>query len=178
MSLEVNKVAAAVLTAGITFMVAGLVGDLIVHPKKLERSALAAPEAPAAAAPVAAAPAALEPIGPLLAAANPDNGRAVAGRLCASCHNFASGGPNGVGPNLYGVVGKNHAQAAGFNYSAGMRAYADKPWGYEELNAFIARPAAAVAGTRMAFAGLNNAGQRADLIAYLRSLAASPVPLP
>ena len=178
MSLEVNKIAAAVLTAGIAFMVTGLVGNLIVHPKKLERSALAAPEAPAAAAPAAPAAPTLEPIGPLLAAANADNGRALAGRLCASCHNFAQGGPNGVGPNLYGIVGKGHAQAAGFNYSAANRALADKPWDYEALNAFIARPATAMPGTRMAFAGVNNVGQRADLIAYLRSLSPNPAPLP
>jgi cytochrome c len=178
MSLEVNKMAAAVLTAGITFMVTGLVADLMVHPKKLERSALAPAEAPAAAAPAAPAAPALEPVGPLLAAANADAGRVLAGRLCASCHNFAPGGPNGVGPNLYGIVGSNHAHAAGFNYSAAMRALGDKPWDYEALNAFIARPSAAVAGTRMAFAGLNNTAQRADVIAYLRSLAQSPVPLP
>jgi cytochrome c len=83
-----------------------------------------------------------------------------------------------VGPNLYGIVGKNHAQSAGFNYSAANRALADKPWGYEELNAFINAPARALVGTRMAFAGLANSQQRADVIAYLRSLAASPVPLP
>jgi cytochrome c len=126
MSLEINKMAAAVLTAGIAFMVSGLVGDLIVHPRKLATSALAAP-APAAAAAAPAAPAApaLEPISPLLAAANADNGGALARRLCASCHNFAQGGPNGVGPNLYNIVGKGHAQAAGFNYTPANRALAD-----------------------------------------------------
>lgn len=178
MSLEVNKVAAAVLTAGIAFMVTGLVGDLIVHPRKLERSALAVAEAPAAAAPAAAAAPTLEPVSPLLAAANVDNGATLARRLCASCHNFAQGGANGVGPNLYGIVGKGHAQAAGFNYSAANRALADKPWDYEALNAFIARPATAMPGTRMAFAGVSNVGQRADLIAYLRTLSPNPVPLP
>jgi len=178
MSLEVNKIAAAVLTAGIAFMVTGLVGNLIVHPKKLERSALATPEAPAAATPAAPAAPTLDPVGPLLAAANADNGGAIARRLCASCHNFASGGPNGVGPNLYGIVGANHAHAAGFNYSAALRALGDKPWDYESLNAFLARPATAVPGTRMAFAGINNAGQRADVVAYLRSLAQTPAPLP
>jgi cytochrome c len=180
MSLEFNKAAAAVLTAGITFMVAGLVGEFLVSPPRLYQTAIATGEAQPAQQAAAAAPAApaLEPIGPLLAAANVDSGRAVAQRLCASCHNFAQGGPNGVGPNLYGIVGANHARVAGFNYSAANRALADKPWDYEALNAFIARPSAAMPGTRMAFAGLGNVQQRADVIAFLRTLDANPQPLP
>jgi cytochrome c len=178
MSLEFNKFVAAPLVAGITFMLTGLVGGLIVHPKKLERSAIQIGEVAQPAAAAAPAAPALEPIAPMLAAANADNGRALAGRLCASCHNFAQGGPNGVGPNLWGIVGANHARQAGFNYSQANRALADKPWDYEALNAFIARPATAMPGTRMAFGGVNNAGQRADLIAYLRSLDTSPKPLP
>lgn len=178
MSLEVNKAFAAVLTAGITFMAAGLVGDFIVSPKKLSQPAIQVGEpAPAQQAAAPAAPA-LEPISPLLAAANADAGRQVAQRLCASCHTFTQGGNNGVGPNLWGIVGAAHARVAGFNYSAANRALADKPWGYEELNAFLHRPSAAMPGTRMAFAGIGNAQQRADLIAFLRTLDASPRPLP
>lgn len=178
MSLEFNKAAAAVLTAGITFMVAGLVGQAVVHAPALHSAAIATPDAPAATAAAAPAAPTLEPIGPMLASANPDNGRSLAGRLCASCHNFAQGGPNGVGPNLYDIVGSPHAHAAGFNYSAAMRANQEKPWDYEALNAFLAKPAQAVSGTRMAFAGINSTQQRADVIAYLRSLSASPKPLP
>lgn len=179
MSLESTKAFAAVLTAGIAFMATGIIGEQIVHPTRLERSAIQIgepePQAQQAAAPAAPA---LEPIAPLLASANADNGRQVANRLCASCHNFQQGGANGVGPNLYGIVGRNHAQVAGFNYSQANRALAEKPWDYEALNAFIARPSAAMPGTRMAFAGLGNAQQRADLIAYLRTLDTNPKPLP
>lgn len=179
MSLEFNKAAAAVLTAGITFMVAGVVGDFLVSPPRQYQAAIKTGDAPAAqqAAAPAAAPT-VEPIAPLLAAASVDNGRAVAQRLCASCHNFAQGGPNGVGPNLWGVVGGPHAHVQGFNYSAAMRALSDKPWDYEALNAFLLRPSAAIQGTRMAFAGIGNAGQRADVIVFLRSLDANPKPLP
>ena len=178
MSLELNKAFAAVLTAGVAFMVAGVVGDAVVSPNRLERSAIQIGEPPPAQQAAAPAAPALEPIAPLLAAANVDNGRQLAQRLCASCHNFAQGGPNGVGPNLWGVVGANHAHVAGFNYSAANRALADKPWDYEALNAFLHRPAVAMPGTRMAFAGMNNAGQRADVIAFLRTLDANPKPLP
>jgi cytochrome c len=179
MSLEFNKAAAAVLTAGITFMIAGLVGDFLVHPPRLYEPAIAtgAPPAQQAAASAPAAPA-LEPIAPLLASANADTGRQLSQRLCASCHNFQQGGPNGVGPNLYGIVGAPHARVAGFNYSQANRALADKPWDYEALNAFLHRPSAAMPGTRMAFAGIGNAQQRADVIAFLRTLDQNPQPLP
>jgi cytochrome c len=126
--------------------------------------------APGGAAPAAAPPVQLEPIGPLLVSANVDNGRQIAQRQCASCHTFTEGGRAGVGPNLYGVVGAQHAHMAGFNYSAAMRGKSGEPWSYEALNAFLNAPGRAVAGTRMAFAGLSNTQQRADLIAYLRSI--------
>ncbi|MBB3897726.1 c-type cytochrome [Roseococcus suduntuyensis] len=182
MSLEFNKIAAAVLTAGVAFMGAGIVAEVLIHPKRLAEPAISLGRDPAAAAPAAAAAApaapAIEPIGPLLAAANAENGAAAARRSCGACHSFNEGGRNGVGPNLWGIVGANHARAEGFNYSAANRALADKPWDFEALNQFIAAPARAMPGTRMAFAGIANTQQRADIIVYLRSLSSSPVPLP
>jgi cytochrome c len=181
MSLEANKIAAAVLTAGVTFGLAGLIADFVVHPNRLSEPAISlgrdapAPAATAAAAPV---PAAIEPITALLASANLDNGRQLAQRSCGACHSFNEGGRNGVGPNLWGIVGKNHAAVAGFNYSAANRALADKPWTFDALNEFIAAPNRAMPGTRMAFAGLANTQARADIIAWMRMQASNPVPLP
>jgi cytochrome c len=169
-SLEMNKIFAAILTAGVTFGMAGVIGRLVVHPTQLVESAIQAGEAvPAqmAAAPVAVA---LEPITPLLAAANVQNGQQLAQRQCASCHSFNEGGRNGVGPNLYGIIGAKHARADGFNYSAAIRGMASKPWTYEEMNAWIANPRAYAAGNKMTYAGLASASGRADLIAYLRSI--------
>jgi cytochrome c len=168
-SMEVNKVAAAILTAGLTFGLAGVVGRLVVSPDRPHESAIQIGEsqaAPATQAPVAPA---LEPIGPLLANANPQNGQALAQRLCASCHTFTEGGRSGVGPNLYGVVGAPHGHAEGFNYSAAVKGK-EGPWTYEDLNAWLANPRAYAPGNRMAFAGISNAQQRADVIAYLRSI--------
>lgn len=180
MSLEVNKAFAAVLTAGVCFMTAGLIGELLVYPKRPATVAIAigSAEPQQAAAPAAPAAPALEPIGPLLAAANPDNGRTLAQRQCASCHTLNEGGRNGVGPNLWGIVGANHARVEGFRYSAANQAKAGEPWDFEALNAFIANPRAAMPGTTMGFNGLANTQQRADLIAFLRTLSANPVPLP
>ena len=171
-NMEVNKGFAAVLTAGIAFMVAGFVGERLVHPTRPHESAIQIGEVAATQAtqaPAAAAPA-LEPIVPLLASANAQSGQQLAQRLCSACHSFNEGGRAGVGPNLYGVVGAKHAHMDGFNYSAALRAKGDAPWTYEELNAFLHKPSAAIAGTRMAFAGISNTQQRADLIAYLRSI--------
>jgi cytochrome c len=169
-SLELNKIFAAILTAGVTFGMAGLVGRLIVHPTPLKESAIQIGEpAPVQAVAAIAAPA-LEPIAPLLAAANVQAGQQLAQRQCASCHSFNEGGRNGVGPNLYGIIGAKHAHAAGFNYSAAIRAMADKPWTYEEMNAWIANPRSYAPGNKMTYAGMASGQNRADLIAYLRSI--------
>jgi cytochrome c len=171
-NMEVNKAVSAVLTAGIAFMVAGLVGQQLIHVERPHESAIqigdlvaAAPTQPATA--TAAAP--VEPITPLLASANVQNGQAVAQRLCASCHSFNEGGRSGVGPNLYGVVGAPHGNASGFNYSAALKGKGG-PWTYEDMNAWLLKPNSYAPGTRMAFAGISNAQQRADVIAYLKSI--------
>lgn len=176
-SMEVNKAFAAILVAGIAYSSFGFVSKMIVHPTMPHHASIQIGAAPAAAAVAPAAPT-LDPVGPLLAAANADNGRQLAQRQCAACHTFTEGGRSGVGPNLYGIVGAAHAHVQGFNYSPAMRAKAAEPWSYETLNTFLAAPARAIAGTRMAFAGINNTQQRADLVAFLRSISPNAPPLP
>ncbi len=172
-SMEVNKAIAAILTAGIAFGVAGVIGRAVVHPTKPHESAIQIGEPTAEATPAAAAAApaapALEPITPLLASANAQNGETIARRLCSACHTFNQGGRNGVGPNLYGVVGGPHGHIEGFNYSSALKSKSG-PWTYEELNEWLHKPSSYAPGNRMAFAGISNTQQRADVIAYLRSI--------
>jgi len=97
---------------------------------------------------------------------------------CQQCHDFAKGGPNKIGPNLYGIVGNVHGHAEGFAYSAGITALKGQPWGYDELDAFIKNPKVAIAGTKMSFAGLSKQQDRVNLIAYLRTLSDSPLAIP
>jgi cytochrome c len=177
-SMEINKGMAAVLIAGIMFFLTGLIGMNLVSEERLEKPAIAIQGAPAAEASGGTPKQeALPPIAPLLAKADVATGEATVKKLCTSCHTFNEGGKAGVGPNLYGVVGGPHGHMEGFNYSAGMKAKTG-PWTFDELNEWLHKPASYVPGTRMAFAGINKDQQRADVIAYLRSLSANPVPLP
>ena len=176
--MEVNKIGAAVLTAGIAFFISGMVGDILVRPTQPKEPAIkieGAPEAPAGGG--APAEEALPPIAPLLAKADPAKGEALAKKLCASCHTFDQGGKAGVGPNLYGVVGAPHGHMEGFNYSAAIKGK-QGPWTFEELNAWLHKPSSYAPGTRMAFAGINSAQDRADVIDYLHTLSPNPEPLP
>jgi cytochrome c len=111
-----------------------------------------------------------------LAKASVDKGKATA-RQCQACHTFEKGGPNRVGPNLWGIVGSERGEGRGFNFSAAMKAKGGK-WTYDELDKFIADPRGYISGTAMTFAGIKNDQQRADVIDYLHTLADNPLPLP
>jgi cytochrome c len=176
-SMEINKAAAAILTAGIAFMVAGVIGDGLVHPQRLETSAIKIDVATesGAPAPVAAPdpPVALE-----LASADPALGESLTKQQgCVACHTFNEGGKAGIGPNLYGVVGAAHGHMAGFEYSAGMKAK-EGPWTYDELYEWLKKPSAYIPGTKMSYAGLADPMKRADIIDYLHSLSHTPEALP
>jgi cytochrome c len=176
--LLMNKIAGAVLFAGLIAMASGFVAELLVHPKMLKENVyvVAVPEAAGTAA-AGGAPKAIEPIAPMLASADVAKGEAAA-KKCAACHSFDKGGANKVGPNLFNVVGGHRAHSATFSYSNTLAAMKDQNWDYEDLNKFLANPKAVVPATKMAFAGITSAKERADVIAYLRSLSDSPKPLP
>ncbi|MDE2575844.1 MAG: cytochrome c family protein [Rhodospirillales bacterium] len=177
-SMEVNKAAAAVLVAGIVFMVASLISDNLIKPVELKTSAIKIEGVGApAAAPAAAKPVALPPIGPFLAKASAAAGEADVKKLCAACHTFNEGGHAGVGPNLYGVVGGPHAHMQGFNYSDAIKGKKGD-WTFDALNEWLHSPSTYAPGTRMGFAGISSEKERADVIAYLNSNSAKPLPLP
>ena len=178
-SFELNKIMGAVLGTLLFVMGAGFVAEAIYHPIEDNGPGYALPE-PVADAGAPAEEAAPEvPLGVLLASADPTKGAASV-KKCQSCHNFGEGEPNKQGPHLYDVVGRPEGSVEGFAYSDGMLAHnaAGDVWTYENLNTFLTKPSDYVPGTKMAFAGIRTAEERADILAYLQTLSATPVPFP
>lgn len=177
-SFELNKIAGTVLGTLLLAMGLGFLGEGIFHMEVPEKPGYAIEVAEGGEAAGEAAPAGDPPIAELLASADPAKGESVA-KKCAACHGFDKGGPNKTGPDLYGVVGRTPGTHAGFAYSAEMVDFGkDHVWDYENLYHFLKDPKGIVSGTKMGFAGLKKPGDRADLIAYLRTLADTPEPLP
>jgi cytochrome c len=175
--MDFNKIFAAVLSAGVVAMIAIIASGMLVQPAELKTPAYPIEGvAETAPAPEEAPSAEVAPVAPLLASADVDKGAQIA-KQCKACHNFAKGGPNAVGPNLWGVLGGPHAHKADFNYSDAMKGQKGD-WTYEALNTFIAHPQLTIPGTKMGFAGLKKPDDRADVIAWLREQSDNPLPLP
>lgn len=176
-SFELNKVLGAVLATCLALLALNIGASAIFAPHAPEKPgfAIAVKETGAGQQ---AAPAEPEvPIATLLAKASAEKGQAAA-KQCAACHTFEKDGPNRVGPNLWNIVGDERGKGRnGFAFSAALKEKGGE-WTYEDLNKFLDNPQGFVPGTKMTFAGLKRGQQRADVIAYLRTLSDSPHPLP
>jgi cytochrome c len=171
-----NKVSAGILSAALLAVGLNVFSKELFTPKApaIPGYDLPAPEGDATAG--AGAAAAAEPLPVRLASSDPAKGQNSA-KKCVACHVFDKGGPNKIGPGLYGVIGHDKAAHAGFNYSAAMKSKGGK-WTYEDLDHFLENPKAFVPGTIMAFAGVPNPQERANILAYLKTLSDSPVEFP
>jgi cytochrome c len=179
-SNEVNKLLAGLLGTCFVVFSVGLVSDALFASPTPEKPGYAI-EATEPAEGGGAGPAVeAKPIADLLATANVEQGAAVF-KKCQACHSGEKGGPNKVGPDLWDIVDRPVAEHEGFGYSAGMKDFSKggaEKWTYDNLNHFITSPKKFVKGTAMGFAGLPKDEDRANVIAYLRTLSDSPKPLP
>jgi cytochrome c len=170
-----NTIAGWVLFAGIVALGGGIVAHEHFGAERPEKMGF--PIAGVSDQPEGGAVVAEKPIAFYLASAKPELGAQVFKR-CATCHTDSKGGPAGVGPNLYGVVGGPvGAHMAGYPYSPDLKAHGGT-WDWELLNKWLSGPKAMVPGTKMSFAGLSKPEDRANVIAYLNSTSDSPLPLP
>jgi len=177
-SWEWNKIAGAVLATLMFVLVLNIViGGVFENPPPAKPGyvveGVPAEASSGSTAPVAEA---MPDWGTVLPKADTAAGQKISGR-CEQCHDLTKGGPNKIGPNLWGVVDRPRASHPGFDYSSAMASKHD-PWTYDNLFTYLKLPAAMVPGTKMTFAGIPSAQDRINLIAYLRTLADSPAAIP
>ncbi len=179
-SLEFNKIAAAILVALLLVVGIGKIGNVLYAPELPEHAAVETSADAHSDADVGggehgdmAADLAL-PV--LLASADLEDGEGQF-KKCKSCHTVESGGSNGTGPNLWGIVGAPKEHIDGFSYSGALAAVGGD-WSFENMDAFLENPKAYAPGTKMTFRGISDAEDRANLIAWLNTQSDSPLALP
>jgi cytochrome c len=169
-----NTMAGCFLASALFAMVIGKVSNALVSVHELEKPAIAVSEA----APEAAAGekhAELPPNRPKLKDANVQHGEQNFKQQCSTCHTVDKGGANKVGPNQWNLIGRKKATEEGFSYSSALQKLGGE-WTYEDINHMIFKPQSFARGTKMAFAGLPKEQDRADVIAYLRTMHDDPKP--
>ncbi len=172
---EFNKIAAAALLSLLVIIGANTAVPLLYPeggPGQVQVVEVQEEVQTAEAEPQAEEPPQIQPLPVLLASADPSNGQTVA-RQCSACHVFEEGGANRVGPHLWAVPGREVASIGGFAYSNALQEYGGE-WSYERLDCFLENPSECVPGTSMAYSGVKDPQDRADLIAYLASLGDTP----
>jgi cytochrome c len=176
--LRGNKIFAAIIATLFVLVVPGVGASIIFAPQppKVMGDKITIQEA---AATETEAPDVPPDWGTVLKTADVAAGATVS-QKCQSCHNFANGGPNQTGPNLWGVIGRKPGTHAGFSYSSAMVDFGNKigVWDYNHLYEFIHGPQAYLSGTKMGFVGLKQPQDRVNLIAWLRQQSSSPVAIP
>ena len=174
--LLINKIVAGVLTAGIVLWAANRIASVVIPSEAPKTPAITIAGMQTAAVQVAAVT--LPSIIPLIATADEGKGQAFVQQQCSACHTFNQGGADGIGPNLYGVMGTPVFGMPGYGFSAAAKSKAKGDWDYDNINAWLANPNSFAPGTTMSYAGIKNTQTRANVVAYLRSDSGSEIPLP
>lgn len=179
--LQVNKILGAVLATGLVIMGVKLGAEAIYHREAPEKPGYAIEVADTGGEGGAAAAVDTPPDwGTVIPTADIAAGEKTFNTKCTSCHNDKQGGPNAIGPNLWGVVDRPVASHPGMDYSDAMKAHAKdvQNWTWDAMYAFLGAPGKVVKGTKMTFVGVKKPQDRIDLIAYLHTQGSTAYPVP
>ena len=177
--LTFNKVAGGVLATALAIFGLRELSSEIFSDHKVEKPGFAVEVAAEEGGGEAAAADTPPDWGTVLPTADVAAGQATFAK-CQSCHTDSNGGPNGTGPNLWGLLGRKPGSHAGFAYSPAMTEFGGKQpvWDYEHVYEFVKAPQKYISGTKMTFFGLKKQEDRINLIAYLRSQGSGSYPIP
>ena len=174
-----NKIIVSIVLAIILVMGINKITDVIFYVDKPEKSAYQVATVTTVASTTSteesAASSESGDIMALFASTNAAEGAKIF-KKCAACHSITEGGANKIGPALWGVLGRPAGTVPGYKYSKAMAAHG-KNWSFEEMNGFLIKPKDWIKGTKMSFAGLKNAKERAAIILYMNENTNSPLPL-
>ena len=172
--LEISKIFGAGCAALLAFVGFGQLGSAVVGVKQLDEPAyvIDIPEVAGGEVEVAEA----MPVVQVMAMADMDLGAKVF-KKCSSCHKIEDGNAHGLGPDLYGIVGRDIAGADGFAYSDALLEK-EGPWDFAALDGFLEAPKKWAKGTKMGFAGLSKPEDRGSVIAWMNEQSDAPLPLP
>ena len=174
-----NKIIVSIVFAVILIVGINKIADLIYYVEKPEKSAYQVESvttvASTATSETNSENSGTENIMALFASASAADGAKIFSK-CKACHSIAKGGGNKIGPALWGVLGRKAGSLSDYKYSKAMIAYG-KPWSFEEMDGFLAKPKEWIKGTKMSYAGLKSAKDRASLILYMNENTDSPLPL-
>lgn len=174
---EYNKIAAAVLIALLVAIVSIIFGEELVFSKKLKKDSYEIVVAHTSSSQASGSDK-NEPVDitPFLAKADVKKGE-DSFKKCIQCHTTGKSESHKIGPNLWNIVMRKIASLADYAYSSAMKEKKGE-WNYENLNQLLFKPRNFAAGTKMSFVGIFDAQERANVIAYIRTLSDSPVSLP
>ena len=173
-----NKIIVSIVLAVILVLVINKITDVIYYVEKPEKSAYQVTITTTASTTTAEKNSEDIDSGnimTLFASTSADDGAKVF-KKCAACHSIAQGGSNKIGPALWGVLGRKAGSISDYKYSKAMAAHG-KTWSFDEMNSFLIKPKDWIKGTKMSFAGLKNAKDRAAVILYMNENTDNPLPL-
>jgi len=173
-----NKILVSIVLAVILVVGINKVTDLIFYVEKPEKSAYQVESVTTVAETTASETSSdnteAKNIMTLFASVSATDGEKVF-KKCAACHSIAKDGVNKIGPALWGVLGRKAGAVSDYKYSKALAAHG-KSWSFEEMNGFLIKPKDWIKGTKMSFAGLKNADERAAVILYMNQNSDNPLP--